>query len=197
MMPFVGLNYRKSDPKFLLIGESFYLPDSCTLNDQSDVWYASEQTKLMAEEQKWRDCRGLIACGWESPGHYIYRELNSSISEVLENGFADVAYMNAFQRPACEEGDSIRKDCTAQDIEMASKTIDEVQAILKPDVIIFVAKFSWDVLEKSFHKEPQIQYDFVCDPGTGGRYWHDKDYPHGKSKFIEILELATKNRAKS
>lgn len=195
MMTYVGNKYRnESSCKILLIAESFYLPNESILHKKPDSWYSGNQTQLTEKEISWMNCRGLIECGWESSGHHIFRELNKRLASVLNGGFENVAFMNAFQRPACKEGESFRNDCVQKDIEVAIDTINKVQEIIKPDTVIFVAKYPWDLLGSEIKKQDIAKkYSFVCHPATGGRYWHNKNYKHGKNKFIELIQTAQNN----
>lgn len=187
MKPFVGQEYAKSKKKILLIAESFYLPDECTLNKEVQTWYQGNESMLSEYERPWIDCRGLVECEWESAGHFIYRELQSSMQTVGLD-FNSVSFMNAFQRPACEEGRSFSYDCTNLDVEYAIETINSVQEVIKPDCVIFVAKYPWDTLGAYIQQSVGTSYGFVCHPCTGGRYWHNTEYAHGKSKFLELLK---------
>lgn len=50
-----------------------------------------------------------------------------------------------------------------------------------------MSKFSWDKLRCKIPKsELKVKYDFVCHPGTGGLYWHNKNYNHGVKKFKSL-----------
>ncbi len=189
MRPYVGSNYSSKDNKILLIAESFYLPNECKLNKESQHWYNANESKLSDYEKRWINCRGLIECNWNSHGHFIYRELNRVMMETTGEGFSSVAFMNAFQRPACQEGRSFQYDCEPIDIQKAVDTINAVQDILTPNIVIFVAKYPWDLLGNRIKEKSIAQkYTFVCHPGTGGRYWHNINYRHGRKKFVEILQ---------
>lgn len=189
MRPFVGESYSSSQSKTLLIAESFYLPNECELHKEAETWYSSDESGLTENEVPWVDCRGLIECNWSADGHFIYRELERCLHESTGNGFVGVAFMNAFQRPSCKEGESFKPFCTQLDIEHSVEVINSVQEALLPDRVIFVAKYPWDVLgAKLASKGIAGEYNFVCHPGTGGRYWHNKEYPHGKLKFLELMK---------
>ena len=192
MMPFVGEHYSASPSKTLLIAESFYLPNDCDAHKDAAKWYSSDESVLTDEQKKWANCRGLIEGEWIArSGHKIYIELNSSINEARGIGFEGVAFMNAFQRPSCEEGETMRHFCEELDITNSVAVINEVQKILAPDQIIFVAKYAWDVLGTQIaSKNIAKKYDFVCHPGTGGFYWLKDGYPHGKPKFMQLMALA-------
>ncbi|OXU15072.1 hypothetical protein SMSP1_01267 [Sedimentisphaera salicampi] len=191
MRPFVGEFYSANPIKTLLIAESFYLPNECELHKDAEEWYASNESDLDSSEKPWVDCRGLIECDWFAAGHFLYRELDRCLCESTGIGFEGLAFMNAFQRPSCREGESFKHFCTNLDIEKSSEVINVVQEVLLPDHVIFVAKYPWDVLGAQVtSKDVAKKYDFVCHPGTGGRYWHNVDYQHGKQKFLKIMKMA-------
>ncbi len=194
MIPFIGDNYISSDhSKLLLIAESYYLPNTETLHHDPQQWYQSNQDDLQDDEWiAWIDCNGLLKCNWDKPGHYIYRELNSSIQSLdfkkKKRPIEEVAYTNFFFRPSESEGESFKKYCTPLDISMSNKIIEKIVQIMNPDLIIFVSKYSWDKGGSELKsKYPEKKISFVCHPTTGGRYWYRKDYPHNKSKFINLL----------
>jgi len=108
MRPFVGECYSSSQIKTLLIAESFYLPNECELHKDAGTWYSSDESGLAENEKPWVDCRGLIECDWFADGHFIYRELNRCLLESTGIGFEGLAFMNAFQRPSCKEGESFK-----------------------------------------------------------------------------------------
>jgi hypothetical protein len=193
MIPYIGQDYELDlHKKLLLIGESNYLPEESEIHLDDKKWYKSSEDDLTDEEIEWINCRGLLECNWDSPGHFIYRELNRSLQEVLPISTVDnktraishCAFMNCFQRPSTT-GNSIKNLCTRMDIDESNKTKSSVIEIIKPDIVIFVSKLSWDLVGKNYKDN---RFDFVCHPGTGGRYWHNNKYPHGKRKFIQILK---------
>lgn len=191
MRPFVGDAFATRKVKLLLIAESFYLPNQCMLHKDASVWYNSDESGLTASEKQWVHCRNLIECDWSAAGHFIYSELDRCLNESAGIGFESMAFMNAFQRPSCKEGESFKHFCTDLDIEKSVDVIKAVLEVLKPDQVIFVAKYPWDVLGKALvSKELVKKYDFVCHPATGGRYWHNAQYQHGRQKFLEIMRNA-------
>lgn len=195
MIPYIGQDFESDiHKKLLLIGESNYLPDDSEIHLDDRKWYKSSEDDLTDEEIEWINCRGLLECNWDSPGHFIYRELNRSLQEVLpiseienkKRSISHCAFMNCFQRPSTT-GNSIKRLCTRMDINESKKTISSVIKIIKPDIVIFVSKISRDLVGNKYKGEDYYM-DFVCHPGTGGRYWHNNKYPHGKRKFIKILK---------
>lgn len=194
MLPFIGKNYGKNNSrKIMLIAESHYLPPKSTISKNPENWYNSNQTNLSKEEKAWINTRNILSGDWKPAGHMIFRELNTRMSEFMNvesfRAMTNVAFMNGFQRPAPETGDSIKNFCKPIDYKIGARTINEVVKIIEPDLVIFVSKLSWDKLRWKIPKsEFEVKYDFVCHPGTGGRYWHSKKYEHGLKKFKKIIE---------
>ena len=194
MRPFIGKNYGKSNSrKIMLIAESHYLPPKSTKSKSPENWYNSTESDLTNEEIAWINTRNILKGNWQSAGHMIFRELNTRMSEFMnvENfrAMTNVAFMNGFQRPAPETGDSIKNFCKPIDYIIGAKTIKEVVNIIEPDLVVFVSKLSWDKLRWKIPKsESEVKYDYVCHPGTGGRFWHSKKYEHGLKKFRSIIE---------
>jgi hypothetical protein len=193
MKPYVGINYNNSKQlKILLIGESNYLPEYSTIHKDVDKWYNSNQSNLDSKEIDWIHCRQLLECDWKADGHMIYRELDRNLSDFfnhsIHRAMTNVAFMNGFQRPSPKTGDSISKYLTDYDVKISSNIIKQVISIINPDLVIFVSKFTWDKLNGRLKNiKDKIKIDFTCHPGTGGRYWHNKDYKHGKEKFRKII----------
>lgn len=194
MLPYIGQNYGKNNSiKLMIIAESHYFPPKSTISKNPENWYKSTQSDLSKEEIAWINTRNILKGNWEPAGHMIFRELNARMSKFMDvkdfRAMTNIAFMNGFQRPAPEAGVSIRNFCKPIDYEIGATTIFEVVNILEPDLVIFVSKLSWEKLRWKIPKsELDIKYDFVCHPGTGGRYWHNKKYKHGIKKFESLIE---------
>ena len=193
MKPFVGKNYgQNNSPKIMLIAESHYLPPTSTINQNPEIWYNSTQKNLTDKEVEWINTRKILSGNWKPAGHMIFRELDIRLSESMDisktGAMTNVVFMNGFQRPAPITGDSIKKFCKPIDCKIGAETIKKVLNILEPNLVIFVSKLSWDKLRWKIPKtECEIEFNFVCHPGTGGRYWHNKNYTHGLKKFNSII----------
>jgi len=143
LKPFVGSDYGCNGPRILLIAESHYLPQDSTVHQDSTSWYTGNEGILTTGEQKWMRTRRILnkpLKGWTAKGHTIYRNIESALVKAgvpaNDSVFRQVAFMNAFQRPA-KTGASIKQ--TKQDVEVAIETINQVINALKPDHIVFVS----------------------------------------------------------
>jgi hypothetical protein len=200
MMPYVGSNYgANGKPKLLLVAESHYLPEGTTVSDDADHWYNSNQDMLNDEELGNINTKDILSMDvWNNRGHRIFTELNLCLDEAWGNpgprALTYAAFMNGFQRPSITESESIKDFVEDIDVEVSVKTIRQVAEVLSPDHITFVSKYAWDMLGKHADlqelKEKGIGLDFVCHPGTGGRYWHNPNYHAGRVKFKKLLEGA-------
>lgn len=194
MKPFIGLNYgQRNSLKIMLIGESHYLPKGSTISYDSKRWYNSTQSDLTIEEIEWINTRKILNGDWKPKGHMIFRQLNNQLSNFTNKSefraMESIAFMNGFQRPSPETGKSMKYFCKSIDYKIGADMVHNVINIIQPNLVIFVSKFSWEKLGLNLPKsELKLDYDFVCHPGTGGRYWHNTKYPHGAKKFNAILK---------
>lgn len=143
LKPFVGSDYGKGHPKILLIAESHYLPPESTVHSDPASWYSGTEDNLNPKEQQWMRTRKILnksLRGWKAPGHAIYRHLESALIEAglpaNDSVFRQIAFMNAFQRPA-RTGASIKN--TKLDVEVATYTVEQVIEALQPDHIVFIS----------------------------------------------------------
>jgi hypothetical protein len=194
MLPYIGKNYGVNGQlKILLVAESNYLPEESTIQQNAEIWYSSEQSRLTDEEVDWINCRDLLQCSWSSDGHMIYRELENNLKDYFnkntneEKAISNVAYMNGFQRPSPVIGESIKHYLTQTDCFLSAKIISNVISIIDADLVVFVSKLAWDRLNYLLEIDDKVKVDFTCHPGTGGRYWFNKNYSHGRDKFRSIL----------
>lgn len=143
LKPFVGSSYADDGPRILLVAESHYLPPESTVHLNAKVWYEGGEVDLTATEQQWMRTRRILnkpLKGWKSKGHAIYRNLETALIKAglpaNDSVFRQVAFMNAFQRPA-KTGDSIKS--TPLDVEIAAATVQQVIDVLCPEHVIFVS----------------------------------------------------------
>ncbi|TAF77500.1 MAG: hypothetical protein EAZ53_02555 [Bacteroidetes bacterium] len=194
MKPFVGDNYGNSTgKKILLVAESHYLPPLSIKSMVVADWYNGSQSMLDDEEISWINTRDILNSDWAPDGHMIYRELELRMSNHIEKfnnrAMNSVAFMNGFQRPSPQTGNSIKSFCAELDYKIGGETISKVIDILNPELVIFVSKLSWDSLKHRISTlNKTVSFDYVCHPGTGGRYWHNKDYAHGVKKFAKLIK---------
>ena len=192
MQPYVGKNYKINSLKILLIGESHYLPPGATISQNPEKWYQLTQRDLTKDEIAYINTRNILSGNWKPAGHMLFRELENRMAKFYDisksRAMTNVAFMNGFQRPAPIKGGSLRKSCKPIDCKIGDETIKKVIEFLKPNLVIFVSKFAWDKLRSDLPKQRStLKYEFVCHPGTGGRYWHNKNYKHGAKKFDSVL----------
>jgi len=158
MIPFVGNDYISDNhKKLLIIAESHYLPNESTLHLNAEKWYSGDENLLNDEEKEWI---------WTSNiARYLKKSIFVNIFNALikagvnrSNEREQVAFMNYFQRPAIER-QSFKKVCTQLDKDEAAENIRSVVSILKPDLIIFVSKYSIAVAEETNLWEFTSKYD--------------------------------------
>ena len=198
MLPFVGKDYVSANhSKLLIFGESFYFPEESTLHKDPSKWYSTNQDSLTEEEVEYINCRGLLECDWGSPGHKMYRELNSCLTELnlpsLDRPVSHVCFTNTFMRPARDSGGSFRHCCAERDVVASIDILTRVISTLSPDLVIFTSKYAWDAV--GWRVAGQVSattFDFVSHPADPF-HWNVKSYEQGREKFRSLLrKWATK-----
>ena len=193
MLPFVGPDYVSLEhTRLLLIAESNYLPKTSTIHADPTCWYSSRQSALTSEEIDHINCRGLLQCAWDAYGHRIYSRLNDCIGAfaLQDTGrpISNIAFMNAFQRPAVS-GQSFKGCCCDDDVNVSMSVITSVINVITPDMVIFVSKYAWDKVGRRIESNtkkrlPSVFFDSVCHPSGLFASW---EKPDGKRKFMDLL----------
>jgi len=121
--------------------------------------------------------------GWKAPGHAIYRQLESALIEAglpaNDSVFRQIAFMNAFQRPA-KTGASIRN--SNLDIEIAVTTVDQVIKAIQPDHVVFVSTKAKKTVGKRLKQELKGVHHPACP------WWNRKqDGISSKQRFIGLI----------
>jgi len=186
LKPFVGSDYGHNGPRILLIAESHYLPPESTVHRDPASWYTGREDMLTQKEQKWMRTRRILnkpLKGWTAKGHAIYRNIESALLKAglpaNDSVFQQVAFMNAFQRPA-KTGDTIKQK--KQDVEVAVETINQVIQALQPDHIVFVSTKAKRTVGKHLNQSSVGVHHPAC------AWWNRKqDGMSSKQRFINHI----------
>lgn len=208
LMPFIGIDYPSSEKKVLFVGESHYLPKEMTAED-AVKWYKSKlgDYNFDFESKRYLTTRTIISedvIDGEKmvPAHVIYRNIGNEFGDVFslgnfKNSLRSVAFYNYFLRPATTPGESIVIQNWEEEI-LSFQTLNRIQEILKPDLILFVSKMArqsfhrvrWELI---YQKEGARLESIINDvPHPGSIWWNRKSKSFGnltgKEKFRKILE---------
>ncbi|MEL7895854.1 hypothetical protein [Vreelandella neptunia] len=186
LKPFVGSDYGATGPRILLIAESHYLPSESTVHIDAESWYSDKVGKLTPKEQQWIHTRGILnkpLKGWHAKGHAIYRHLESALLKAglpaNDSVFRQIAFMNAFQRPA-KTGVSIKT--TNKDIEIAADTINQVIYALQPEYVVFVSTKAKRALGKRLNHK-SVGFHHPASP-----WWNRKQNKiSSKERFTDLI----------
>lgn len=193
MKPYIGVNYiSEKHHKLLVVAESYYLPKESKLHHIDEVWYSSNENNLEKEEyKKWINCRRLLSSKWSNRS--IYRKINKCLLKAGLNGrrivIDEIAFTNFFLRPSYY-AKGIKPFCTRKDKEFSKEVFENLLSIIKPDIIIFVSKFSYEVYGSLKMKHPDIKFHVTFHPQTGPFYWYNKsrDGQGTQNDFIKIIK---------
>lgn len=194
LKPQGGENYWQGEHKILLlVGESNYFEDKLeSIYDFKNFnnWYTSENCRLIPEEKK-KD-----VSNWKSGGGHnnIFRSMKNVLDETGIKNYdnkdllQEALYYNYFLRPASvtKSNKGFEKDCKLIDCQVSYLALRGIIDEIKPNIVIFVSKFSHDKFmeyykQEESHYEP-VEIDYVNHFSRA--CWSD---PNGQQKFEYLL----------
>lgn len=205
-LPHIPKGYGKNGRKIFIIGESHYLPKEYDRQITAENWYTNPSSiyELLSKESVgWINTRGVIEF-FSGPaklarGHRIFQNLDNAYKEVFNGDklFDSAVYFNYFQRPAENQGGSIKVH--KLDSETALANLTGLCSILQPDLIIFTSSkafkdFNRTATKDTKNKLPQVEH--VPHPAcawwnrTSRNYGYNSDgsTSTGKQKFMRIIK---------
>ncbi len=199
MIPFVGKHWGKYK-KLLIIGESHYLPKESKKSTIKN-WYELTTSDLNQDEIDFTETADIVDYAgkdqkYGSKGHKLYQNIELAILESgfkpenTVNMFQYVSFMNFFQRPAQNTGDSI--DYTDEDVEIANTVLKGVCSIIKPDYIYFASSIAYPLSDEI----EDVTVGHSCHPACS---WWNRKVKHyslatqktpltGKENFIKFIK---------
>ena len=197
LIPAVGEpNYWKGEHlKLLLVGESNYFKDdleSKSVFKDAEMWYHAENCLLIPEENK-KDVSNWVG---NSRHDNIFKSMKTVLDEAgIKNYNRDLlqeaAYYNYFLRPASvEKGNyGFEKNCEPIDCEVSYSALCGIIEEIKPNIVIFVSKYSHDKFMEFNGKEKSrfenVIIDFVNHFSSPRTWEHENG--NGRQKFERLL----------
>ena len=198
LIPAVGEpNYWKGEhSKLLLVGESNYFKDDLeTKSDFKDAekWYLVEKSLLIPREKK-NDVSNWVG---NSRHNKIFKSMKTVLDEVgIKNYNRDLlqeaAYYNYFLRPASVKNGNygFEKDCKPIDCKVLYSALCGIIEEIKPNIVIFVSKYSHDKFMEFYEKEENrfenVVIEFVNHFSSPRTWEHENG--NGRQKFEELLK---------
>lgn len=187
MRVWVGRNFASTKTRLLVVAESHYMPDTCTVHHDPIAWYSG--VEIPAGARDWMCTRGIIQNGinirWNTKSKTIYRNIEAAIaaSGIFPDGprsvFSEIAFFNFFQRPAEVLGGSIR--VSQADHEMACMVFKDVVGTIKPTAVAFTSTLASNHAKagglKDFLEVNGIAH--VTTPHPSSAWWNRPSRPYG------------------
>lgn len=187
MRVWVGRNFASRHIQLLVVGESHYMPDTCTVHHDPIAWYSG--VEIPAGAHDWLRTRGVIQNGietrWNTKSKTIYRNIEAAIvtsgifPDTPRSVFSEIAFFNFFQRPAESLGASVR--VSKADREMACMVFQEVVGTIKPTAVAFTSTLASNHAKagglSDFLKAKGIVYVTTAHPSSA--WWNRPSRPHG------------------
>ena len=195
MLPFIGTQYNQT--KILLVGESHYIKSYCELNDSIkkyyDIDWYLQPVPADFPDSWWFNTRTVVhnfLTKNRSRSHSMFRNPSNVMQEVWDlcdmcdsYAFDTCAYMNYFQRPASNEGETM--DNTDQDNNVSLKTFNCVINAIGAKTVIFLSKTAYKQYVSSIrlsNNSTSVCFEYVNHPTCP--HWYNE---RGKDKFTRIL----------
>ncbi|MDT4854181.1 hypothetical protein FQZ97_884700 [compost metagenome] len=204
LLPWIGHGFRTTELQVLILGESHYLPRGVCFHHDPATWYAGLDIPDV-QSLRWMKTRGIIqkglASNWKGSSKTIYRQLSSAVEAcgvaVERPVFAQLAFMNYFQRPAEVTGDSIQ--VSELDRQVSAHTVEGVVRVLQPRVVVFCSRLAWRAARDSGLVAALQAAGHVVGhtPHPASAWWHrpsrKRQGRNGRTVFIELLRQAVTN----
>lgn len=195
MMPMVGADYEKQPAKILLVLESYYFDNKDLENGSvftnAENWYKTKGATLIPKSsEKHVNMREDWICNpTEGPYPNIYRSLCALRGGDFESQCRSIAIYNYFLRPAFNnngtKGFGDKKYCTEDDRTVAFEAFCGVVGILKPDIVVFLSKFSFITFQKHNKSFKDVVIENVSHPSSP--WWNKNGGVYGRQKFESLL----------
>jgi hypothetical protein len=201
MMVAVGVSYRIAPLRILVLGESHYL-DSAEASNHPDFWYERRDlaNTLSAANINTRNVvDNAINARKPRKSKAIFHSLTSALNACgiaaagARSSLKSIAYMNYFQRPAEESGESIRVH--PRDVVEAASVVAEVVTVLQPQLVVFASRLAWRHAKAGLAEQLKligIQTLDVPHPATS--WWNRPSRPMkgrtGRQRFIDTVLAA-------
>ena len=192
MRPFIGKSWGRTG-KMLVIGESHYLNDydEKTSRRGNKItwknWYKMNKEELTQDQERWTSTalqiNEAITKNKYEPAWGIWKNVKDAILETGYNPYPKntskilcyIAFMNFFQRPALDSGESIIY--SNEDIKIANETLYNVANIIKADYLFFVSSKAWENYENELLTEIIVGHS--CHPNC--KWWNMETKKYTKS----------------
>lgn len=196
MMPMVGADYEKQPVKILLVLESYYFyqkeKDKSSVFTNAKDWYRMEGATLipegsekhvnMHEDWIWKQVKG-------GPFPNIFRAMQSIRPGDFESQCSSISIYNYFLRPAFDNGKTkgfgVNNYCTETDRDVAFEAFCGIVNVLKPDLIIFLSKFSFETFIKDNKSLDVDNIKYVVHPSSA--WWNRNGGSYGRENFKNLL----------
>ncbi len=186
-LPFIGDDYSKTG--ILLFGESHFFVKDERQKTRHEEWYKNDKTALDDDQIRWTNTRLVVENFKETTSRRaMFYKIDTALRETnYDDGIQNIAFMNAFQRPASGKGEGIEAESV--DIKQSAKVINQVIGIIKPKILCFVSRKAYKKLSKKLNFDQTLIHSVVHPTCY---WWHRKTLKgtNGKEEFFKVLEEA-------
>lgn len=204
MMVAVGDLYQNAPLRILVLGESHYV-DQAEASNHPDLWYEGRNIACVTTipyiyTRKVFD--NAINGRKKSKSKAIFHSLGNAlgasgiVGTSLCSPLQSIAYMNYFQRPAEENGKSLRVH--PRDVIEATSVVSDVVSILKPQMVVFASRLAWKHAKAGLaHQLQQAGIHTLDVPHPATSWWNRPSRPMkgqtGRQRLVSAILMASSN----
>ena len=208
-LPFIGKNFEQSSQRILIVAESHYISYEFNNLINFDNWYHNPEEiyNTIGTTKGWFNTRGILSNYQKEKkskgGLSLFFNLEKAFKNVFEDIdlFDECVFINYYQRPAEQEGQSIK--VKPIDSEIALENFLVLIEVLKVDKIIFVSSKAHNDFKSKTTENQRQTLPFVSSvPHASASSWWNRKSPKygidgglatGREKFERIIRLKNNN----
>jgi hypothetical protein len=197
MLPLIGQEWKKSNNRILLVGESRYLPGETIPGKEIKSYGLINKSDIPAIVFKpgRENSKGFPTPPIKYDSQAALESIFWHYSDI-GNFFSHMAYYNYVQPKTFVPAHIASQ--YKNESELSFKTLETITRILKPHKIIFISYGAFTSFKYQLNEQADIDVfydvmiDYTCHPGSWRWYNNVKSYGNrsGHGKFLGILEGA-------
>lgn len=206
-LPHIGKHFEQSKQRIMIVAESHYLHKKYNGSITSKEWYENPETiyAKIGGDKGWFNTREVLQTYFRDKknnviknGLKLFQNLEIAYKTVFKSNelFDDCVFINYYQRPAENQGDSIKVHSV--DSKVALENVLVLIEVLKLDKIIFVSSKAYNdfIINTTQKQREKLPYIGTVPHAAASSWWNRKTRKYGingglatgKEKFERIIK---------
>lgn len=203
-LPHIGKNFEDAKQRIMIVAERHYLEKTFDNLINAEHWYSTPEKvySTIGDNKSWFNTRSVVAKYLQNRtskgGLSIFYNLEKSFKNVFPEAdlFNDCVYINYYQRPSQQQGNSI--NVSAIDSKIALENFMAIFAALKISKVIFVSSKAYCDFKAmpDMYKQTTLPFIGSVPHPSASSWWNRKSLKYGingttatgKEKFERIIK---------